>query len=121
MSNEHQEDQETQESQVSQESQIKPPFGATASASTTATGGVGGNGGAGGAGGAGGQAINITYVDNYSIFMLLYTLILMLIDDKNSDRQSVTANQILPLLNSIMEEQKEYREAFLETLQSLRL
>jgi hypothetical protein len=79
----------------------------------------GGTGGAGGAGGNGGQAFNITYVDNYSMLTFMYTIILMLIDQEN-EKQKAVADQVLPLLESIMVEQKEYRQSFLETLQALK-
>lgn len=88
--------------------------GANATSSAIGHGGVGG---AGGAGGTGGQALNITYVDNYSIITMLYTVILMLADGTSNQKANIDA--LLPMLHSIMEEQKEYRQTLLETLQSV--
>ncbi|MEH7121547.1 hypothetical protein V7128_29780 [Neobacillus vireti] len=64
-----------------------------------------------GPGDAGGQALSITYVDNYSMLTFMYTLILLLIDEEN-ERQRAAADKVLPLLESIMEEQKMYRQYF---------
>ncbi|WP_019420238.1 hypothetical protein [Paenibacillus sp. OSY-SE] len=89
--------------------------GANANSSAIAHGGVGGTGGAGG---TGGQALNITYVDNYSIITMLYTLILMLADGTSNQKAKI--DSFLPMLHSIMEEQKEYRQTLLETLQSVK-
>ncbi|MCE5170869.1 hypothetical protein LQV63_16315 [Paenibacillus profundus] len=89
--------------------------GANANSSAIAHGGVGGTGGAGG---TGGQALNITYVDNYSIITMLYTLILMLADGTSNQKAKI--DFFLPMLHSIMEEQKEYRQTLLETLQSVK-
>ncbi|MCM3342750.1 hypothetical protein M3650_30035 [Paenibacillus sp. MER TA 81-3] len=89
-------------------------IGANATSSAIGQGGVGG---AGGAGGTGGQALNITYVDNYSIITMLYTIILMLADGTSNQRAKMAS--LLPMLHSIMEEQKEYRQTLLETLQSV--
>lgn len=83
-----------------------------ASAVVRATGGTGGSGGSGG---HGGNAFNITYVDNYSILALMSTLIPLL--TKSDDKVSQDS---LLLLKSLMDEQKEYRQEFLEVIKSLR-
>jgi hypothetical protein len=74
----------------------------------------------GGAGGAGGQAITLSYTDNYSSLMLVYTFLLNLANGPSmSEGTKTEMNLLLPLLQSAMEEEKKYREAFLFAVQSL--
>jgi hypothetical protein len=74
----------------------------------------------GGAGGAGGQAITLSYTDNYSSLMLVYTFLLNLANGPSMNEGTRTEmNLLLPMLQSAMEEEKKYREAFLSAVQSL--
>jgi hypothetical protein len=76
----------------------------------------------GGAGGAGGQAIILSYTDNYSSLMLVYTFLLNLANGtgiSSSEGMKSEMNLLLPLLQSTMEDEKKYREAFLTAVQSL--
>jgi len=74
-------------------------------------------------GGAGGRAINLTYIDNYSSLLLVYTFLLNLANNANTNNnQSLTTDlhSLLPTLKSAMEEEKKYREEFLSAVQLLR-
>lgn len=74
----------------------------------------------GGTGGAGGRAITLSYTDNYSSLMLVYTFLLNLANGTGaSDSSKAEMNLLLPMLQSAMEEEKKYREAFLNAVQSL--
>ena len=74
----------------------------------------------GGAGGAGGQAITLSYTDNYSSLLLVYTFLLNLANGTGTgDSTKAEMNLLLPLFQSAMEEEKKYREAFLNAVQSL--
>lgn len=119
MSNKHQENHEflNNQDEALNSNNEASIGGASASASTSAYGGTGGNGGTGG---AGGQALNITYVDNYSMFMFMYSILLLLMDGKTNESREVAADKLLPLLKSVMDEQREYRQAFLEAIQTMK-
>lgn len=67
----------------------------------------------GGAGGAGGQAM--TYVDNYSALMLMY---MYLLDSKNGKKLYKQRQSLLPLLESVLNLEKEYRSQMLEAIKS---
>lgn len=76
----------------------------------------------GGAGGAGGQAITLSYTDNYSSLMLVYTFLLNLANTSSmSSGESMKSemNLLLPVLQTAMDEEKKYRDAFLSAVQSL--
>ncbi|MGE8205263.1 hypothetical protein ACQKP0_11910 [Heyndrickxia sp. NPDC080065] len=68
-------------------------------------------------GGKGGQALNLTYVDNYSTLMLVYTFLLNSLDDKEDS--SLLNQSLLSTLQTVMNEQKQYRDAFLEAVKNL--
>lgn len=84
-------------------------------ASANAVGGAGGNGGAGG---KGGNAINITYVDNYSIIMLMYTFMLAFIEEKGK-KKGKNFQSLMAMLTSIMKEQQQFRKEFLNAIEKL--
>ncbi len=69
-------------------------------------------------GGLGGRAINLTYVDNYSTLMLVYTFLNTLA--KGNSGLDEAAKALTPLLQSAMAEERQYREAFLEAVKSLK-
>lgn len=68
-------------------------------------------------GGKGGQAIGLTYVDNYSSLLLVYTFLLNYSHNHNGNR--ILNDALLSTLKTAMKEQQEYRRAFLETVKSL--
>lgn len=72
-------------------------------------------------GGNGGSAISLTYVDNYSVLLLVYTFLLQTIENSNSkDRDTKYLNKaLLSTLQTAMKEQQEYRKAFLQAIQIL--
>lgn len=69
-------------------------------------------------GGKGGHAINLTYVDNYSSLMLVYTFLLYTTQN-SSDKKNQLNTALLSTLKKAMEEEKQYREAFLNAVNSL--
>ncbi|MET3289943.1 UNVERIFIED_CONTAM: hypothetical protein ABID98_002513 [Brevibacillus sp. OAP136] len=69
-------------------------------------------------GGLGGQAYNLTYVDNYSTLMLVYSFLALL--GNQGANLSQAASELTPLLKSVMEEEKRYRQAFLDAVESLK-
>lgn len=72
-------------------------------------------------GGLGGQAYNLTYVDNYSTLMLVYSFLNLLGSQAGQEASLANAaSELTPLLKSVMEEEKRYRQAFLEAVQSLK-
>lgn len=73
-------------------------------------------------GGLGGQAYNLTYVDNYSTLMLVYSFLALLGQQAGQEGANLAsaANELAPLLKSVMEEERQYRQAFLEAVQALR-
>ncbi|WP_051620899.1 hypothetical protein [Paenibacillus sp. UNC451MF] len=71
----------------------------------------------GGTGGAGGQAITLSYSNNYSSLLLMYTYLLNLANSNDGLRAEM--NLLLPILQEAMEDEKKYREAFLTAVQSL--
>lgn len=68
-------------------------------------------------GGKGGHAISLTYVDNYSTLMLVYTFLLN--SYKGSENKSILDHSLLLTLQTVMEEQKQYRQAFLDAVKML--
>lgn len=70
-------------------------------------------------GGTGGQAVNLTYVDNYSTLMLVYTFLQLLASSTPNVGVTNAVYSLTPLLQSVMEEEKKYRQSFLEAVQSL--
>ncbi|NOU96004.1 hypothetical protein GC093_22675 [Paenibacillus sp. LMG 31456] len=76
----------------------------------------------GGAGGAGGQAITLSYSNNYSSLLLMYTFLLNLANGTGAstgEGMKAEMNLLLPMLQAAMEDEKKYREAFLTAVQSL--
>ncbi|MGO0060681.1 hypothetical protein ACTID9_11835 [Brevibacillus fluminis] len=72
-------------------------------------------------GGLGGQAYNLTYVDNYSTLMLVYSFLSLLGSQAGQGANlSQAASELTPLLKSVMEEEKKYRQAFLDAVESLK-
>jgi len=72
-------------------------------------------------GGLGGQAYNLTYVDNYSTLMLVYSFLALLGNQSGQGTGLANAaNELTPLLKSVLEEEKQYRQAFLEAVESLK-
>ncbi|PKR86792.1 hypothetical protein [Heyndrickxia camelliae] len=68
-------------------------------------------------GGEGGKAINLTYMDNYSTLMLVYTFLLNYLDDDSKD---TTLNKtLLDTFQKLISEQKQYRNAFLDAVNKL--
>jgi|GEM_PF-6545712 len=65
----------------------------------------------GGGGGTGGKAI--TYVDNYSALMLMYMYLLNSGKQLHEQRES-----LLPLLESVINQEKEFRSQVLEAMKS---
>lgn len=65
-----------------------------------------------------GQAVNITYVDNYSTLLLVYTFLLNSLD-KSEDSNTLNKS-LLSTLTSAMKEQQEFRKAFLAAVKSLK-
>ncbi|GLB59264.1 hypothetical protein [Cytobacillus sp. NCCP-133] len=73
------------------------------------------------AGGTGGRAINLTYVDNYSTLLLVYTFLLNFLDKESDDIGTKMLNQsLLSTLNTALAEQQEYRKEFLKAVELLR-
>ncbi|MCE4048229.1 MULTISPECIES: hypothetical protein [Bacillaceae] len=72
-------------------------------------------------GGNGGSAVSLTYVDNYSSLMLVYTFLLNTIQQSNNrDRETRQLNKsLLTTLETAMKEQQEYRKAFLQAINIL--
>lgn len=68
-------------------------------------------------GGRGGHALNLTYVDNYSTLMLVYTFLLNSLDEK--EKMSTLNTSLLSTLQIIINEQQEYRNAFLEAVRKI--
>lgn len=72
-------------------------------------------------GGDGGRAISLTYVDNYSTLLLVYTFLLHFLDSRNADNETKILNKsLLATLNTAMLEQQEYRREFLKAVEFLR-
>ncbi|MDQ0176132.1 hypothetical protein [Bacillus chungangensis] len=73
-------------------------------------------------GGKGGRAISLTYVDNYSALLLVYTFLLHLLDhDKNNEKgETALLNEsLLSTLQTAMKEQQAYRKSFLDAVDLL--
>ncbi|MBP3039511.1 hypothetical protein J9303_08425 [Bacillaceae bacterium Marseille-Q3522] len=71
-------------------------------------------------GGKGGHAISLTYVDNYSTLLLVYTFLLHYLEHDQHHQKSAILNQsLLKTLQTAMHEQKMHRQAFLDTVQML--
>ena len=70
------------------------------------------------AGGKGGHGISLTYVDNYSTLLLVYTFLLNTIKN-NRQENSVLNAALLSTLETAMEEQQMYRKEFLEAIRIL--
>lgn len=73
-------------------------------------------------GGTGGRAINLTYVDNYSTLLLVYTFLLhTTANQSNSSDQTNLLNQsLLKTLEMGLNDQKEYRKQFLHAIELLK-
>lgn len=65
-----------------------------------------------------GQAVNITYVDNYSTLLLVYTFLLNSLD--KSEESKTLNKSLLSALTAAMKEQQEFRKAFLAAVKSLK-
>ncbi|WP_313798600.1 hypothetical protein [Cytobacillus sp.] len=73
------------------------------------------------AGGTGGRAINLTYVDNYSTLLLVYTFLLNYLGNDSNQNGSKTLNEsLLSTLNAALQDQQEYRKEFLRAVDLLR-
>ncbi|MED4053813.1 hypothetical protein P4654_06595 [Niallia taxi] len=72
-------------------------------------------------GGNGGSAVSLTYVDNYSSLVLVYTFLLHTIQSSsNRDRETKQLNKsLLTTLETAMKDQQEYRKAFLQAINVL--
>ncbi|WP_257985167.1 hypothetical protein [Bacillus sp. T33-2] len=71
-------------------------------------------------GGKGGTAVSLTYVDNYSTLLLVYTFLLTRLDhDRRKQSSYQLNNALLQTLETAMKEQKQYRKAFLNTVKEL--
>ncbi|MFD1735349.1 hypothetical protein ACFSCX_02110 [Bacillus salitolerans] len=72
-------------------------------------------------GGMGGRAINLTYVDNYSSLMLVYTFLLSQMDKKrfNGDANYELNKSLLKVLKQAMDDQKKYQYDFLQAVNLL--
>ncbi|MDQ0176135.1 hypothetical protein [Bacillus chungangensis] len=73
-------------------------------------------------GGKGGRAISLTYVDNYSTLLLVYTFLLNLLDrDKHNEKEETALlnESLLSTLQTAMKEQQNYRKSFLDTVSLL--
>lgn len=72
-------------------------------------------------GGNGGSAVSLTYVDNYSSLMLVYTFLLHMVNNSdNTDRETKILNKsLLSTLQTAMKDQQEYRKAFLQAINVL--
>lgn len=88
-----------------------------ASARSEATA-YGGQGGLGGQGGVGGQALNITYVDNFALLMILYPLIQML-NASNKD-SPIKFDSIESVFETVLEQQEKHREALLDAIKAIK-
>ncbi|PLR94796.1 hypothetical protein [Bacillus sp. T33-2] len=72
------------------------------------------------AGGKGGSAISLTYVDNYSTLLLVYTFLQSQLDFSDSRSPSYQINKaLLRTLETALEEQRQYRKAFLDAVKQL--
>ena len=72
-------------------------------------------------GGKGGRAISLTYVDNYSSLLLVYTFLLNLLDRDNNETgdTSLLNESLLSTLQVAMKEQQAYRKSFLDAVNML--
>lgn len=71
-------------------------------------------------GGKGGSAVSLTYVDNYSTLLLVYTFLLNYLEnDKRKDSSNLLNAALLSTLETAMQEQKQYRKAFLDAVKQL--
>jgi hypothetical protein len=71
-------------------------------------------------GGKGGRAINLTYVDNYSSLLLVYTFLLNYLENSPSQKGNYMLNKaLLATLKEAINEQQEYRKAFLDAVNLL--
>ncbi len=72
-------------------------------------------------GGNGGSAVSLTYVDNYSSLVLVYTFLLNTLQHSNNrDRETKQLNKsLLSTLEAAMKDQQEYRKAFLQAINVL--
>jgi hypothetical protein len=70
-------------------------------------------------GGKGGRAISLTYVDNYSSLMLVYTFLLNTLEREGDEGSFYLNKSLLTVLQQSMEEQQQYRAAFLEAVNLL--
>ncbi|MGV3463838.1 MAG: hypothetical protein ACO1OT_00915 [Heyndrickxia sp.] len=68
-------------------------------------------------GGEGGKAINVTYVDNYSTLMLVYTFLLNYLD--NDRKNSILNQTLLDTFQKLINEQQQYRNAFLAAVNKI--
>jgi len=73
-------------------------------------------------GGKGGRAISLTYIDNYSTLMLVYTFLLNLIaTQEQKDEKTTLLNQsLLKTLEASIKEQQDYRKEFLNAVELLK-
>ncbi|MBP2240211.1 hypothetical protein J2Z40_000764 [Cytobacillus eiseniae] len=73
------------------------------------------------AGGMGGRAINLTYVDNYSTLLLVYTFLLNYLGKEGGEKGMTNLNaSLLSTLNAALIDQQEYRKEFLRAVELLR-
>lgn len=79
---------------------------------------LGGAGGSGGTGGNGGNAINITYVDNYSMVALMYSFMLTFLEERG-DKTNEGFQPLLSILSSMMKEQEQFRKEFISAIEQL--
>lgn len=73
-------------------------------------------------GGTGGRAINLTYVDNYSTLLLVYTFLLQTTANQSasSDQTNLLNQSLLKTLEMGLNDQKEYRKQFLHAIELLK-
>ncbi|NRG44806.1 hypothetical protein [Bacillus sp. CRN 9] len=71
-------------------------------------------------GGGGGSAVSLTYVDNYSTLLLVYTFLLHSMDkDPKNGSNQILNESLLATLQTAMQEQKQYRKSFLDAVNRL--
>jgi hypothetical protein len=68
-------------------------------------------------GGKGGHSISLTYIDNYSSLLLIYTFLLHSL--KNQKENTILNEALLSTLRTSLKEQQEYRTAFLNAVKTL--
>ena len=68
-------------------------------------------------GGKGGHSINLTYIDNYSSLLLIYTFLLHSLQDQKENK--LLNEALLTTLKTSLKEQQEFRSAFLKAVKTV--